>query len=68
MEIAFDLTYSSSLAWFLRIFSNFYKIKLYFLTKLLFKHVVMGLSTLGNLDEKLLQDLPSGFFYVYLKD
>lgn len=68
MEIVFYLIYSSSLACFLNIFSNFYKIKLCFFTKILFKHVVMGVNTLENLDENLLQDLPSGFFCVYLKD
>lgn len=29
---------------------------------------MIGLGTSENLDEKLLQDLPSGFFCVYLKD
>lgn len=68
LEIVFYLIYSSSLACFLSVFSNFYKIKLCFFIKMLLKHVVMGLSTLENVDEKLLQDLPSGFFCVCLKD
>lgn len=49
---------------FLQLLQN----KVLLFTKMLFKHVVVGLGTSENLGEKLLQDLPSGFFCVYLKD
>lgn len=48
---------------FLQLLQN----KVLFFTKMLFKHVVIGLSTLESLDENLLQDLTSGFFCVYLR-